>query len=357
MTNILSTIIGIVIAFLGLEFLIFIHELGHFTAAKRSGVGVKEFSLGFWKKIIGFKKGETEYNLRLIPLGGYVSIVGLDSEESKESANSYLNKPKITRLKIILAGVIFNLIFAITALTIVNMHGTKQYKPVINPAKDTPAASVMMPGDEIKRINRVDVLSWNDISSEIQKADGKPITFVIIREGSWKEVVITPVKKEIEDELGGRAERWVVGIAPTGEVFLAPGQPIDKAFLGSLKLTKDCYVLTYSFIGKLFIKQAKAEKGLGGPVLIVSFMTAAAKDGFFTFFYLLAVISLMLAIMNSMPIPILDGGHAMFIGLEAVRGKPLKKTTERYIQTVFFWLLIMLMVFATYLDIGRLLGK
>jgi len=354
MSNLLSTVLGLVIAFLGLEFLIFIHELGHFIAAKRSGVGVKEFSLGFWKKIFGFKIGETEYNLRLIPLGGYVNIEGLDSEEGAESENSFLKKSKLTRLKIIVAGVVFNLIFAITALTFVNMHGTKQLKPTVNPVKDTPAASVFLAGDEIKSVNGVQVTSWNDVSLQLQKSDGQPITFTVISHGIVKDVVVTPVKREVEDELGGKVQRWVVGIAPAGDIFLAPGQPIDQAFLGSLKMTKDCYVLTYTFIGKLFVKKAKAEKGLGGPVLIISFMTVAAKDGFFTFLYLLAVISLMLAIMNSMPIPILDGGHAMFIGLEAVRGKPLKKTTERFIQTIFFYLLILLMLYTIYLDVGRL---
>jgi len=357
MTNVLFTILGVVVAFLGLSFLVLIHELGHFIAAKRAGVGVKEFSIGFGKKLWGFKKGETEYKVCAIPLGGYVNMMGLESDKSDDPNKNYNNKSKLTRLQILAAGVVFNFIFALLMLTLVNMHGVKQYKLNLNPVEGTPAMSVFQKGDEIKSVNGVEVKTWEGVTAELRKSQGQPIRFTILRNGEEKEVSITPVKVETEDEFGAKVERWAIGIAPTGEIILAQGMPLPKAFLESAKTCGNAYVLTYVFIGKIFTKKAKAEKGLGGPVLIVSLMTGAAKDGFFSFLTLLALISLCLGIMNSLPIPVLDGGHIMFLGLEAVRGKPLKKETMNIIQSLFFWLLILLMLFTVYLDIGRLLGR
>lgn len=353
MSNILLTFLSIVFAFIGLGFLVLVHELGHFLAAKTSGVGVAEFSLGFGKKLFGFKKGETEYKVSAIPLGGYVKLMGLE-EKCDDPEKSYMKKPKLIRLKILAAGVVFNFVFALVALTLVNIHGVKQLKLKVNPAKDMPAAEVLVVGDEIKKINGIEVTTWEGIISELKRyQDGKPITLVIMRNGHEKEVSINPVKVETEDEFGGKVEKWVLGIAPTGEVFFAPGMPPAKAFLESVKFCGNAYVMTYVFIGKLFVKKADAKKGLGGPVLIISLLTASAKDSFFSFFFFLAVLSLMLGIMNSMPIPILDGGHIMFLGIEVIRGKPLKNETMNFIQSIFFWLLILLMIFTVYLDIGR----
>ncbi|MDP2907743.1 MAG: M50 family metallopeptidase [Nanoarchaeota archaeon] len=357
MANLLFTILGVAVAFLGLSLLVLVHELGHFIAAKRAGVGVKEFSLGFGKKLWGFKKGETEYKVCAIPLGGYVNMMGLESDKSDDPSKNYNNKSKLTRLQILAAGVVFNFIFAIMMLTLVNMHGVKQYKLNLNTIPDTPAASVLQTGDEIRSVNGVEVKNWEEVTAALRKSEGQPIRLTVIRNGEEKRVSIKPVKVEGEDEFGAKVERWVIGIAPTGEVFLAPGMPLPEAFLESAKTCGNAYVLTYVFIGKIVTKKAKAEKGLGGPVLIVSLMSGAAKDGFFSFLTLLAVVSLCLGIMNSLPIPVLDGGHIMFLGLEAVRGKPLKKETMNVIQSLFFWLLILLMLFATYLDIGRLLGR
>lgn len=352
MSDILITALSIFVAFLGLSILVLVHELGHFTAAKTSKVGVKEFSIGFGKKIWGFKKGETEYQIAAIPLGGYVKLVGLDDEDQSE--RSYTSKSKLTRMKILAGGVVFNFLFAIIVFTLCNMHGMKQLKPTINVAKDMPASLVLKDGDEISKVNGVGVSTWLEFSEELSRSKGEPIKFVVLRNGQELEVVVKPVKMEAEDEFGGKIEKWVIGVGPTGDIIITPGLPAGKAFKKSAELSWKAYATTYKFIGKLFVKEAKAEKGLGGPVLIMTFLTGAVKDGFFSFFSFLAVVSLMLGIMNSLPIPILDGGHMMFLGVEAIRGKPLKKKTERVIQTVFFYLLILLMAFATYLDIGRL---
>jgi regulator of sigma E protease len=354
MSGTLFTIFGVLVSILGLGLLILVHELGHFLAAKTSGVGVTEFALGFGKKLFKFKKGETEYSLRAIPFGGLVNMVGF-ADPNDKSDKSYTSKSKITKLKIILAGVIFNLIFAIIVLTSINMYGVKKMKSEIVPLKDSPAAVMLVSGDEVTKVNDVEVLSWDELSTELKKLSGQPVNLTVLRDGEEKEFTLTPVKVKGEDEYGAVIEKWVIGVYPAGKTFIAPGLPVQKAFLESMRFVKIAYVTTYAFIGKLFVKKASAEKGLAGPITIITLLTLCVQDGFFSFFYFLAVISLMLAVMNSMPIPILDGGHALFLGIEAVVGRPLNKKVTDTIQMLFFYLLILLMLFATYLDIGRLL--
>lgn len=364
MVDTMFLIICIFVSILGLGVLILVHELGHFIAAKRSGVGVTEFSLGFWKKLWGFKRGETEYKISVIPIGGYVKMMGLESEECDDPNKSYANKPKLTRLKILAAGVTFNFLFAMILLTLVNMHGVRKLKPVINVTPDTPAAEVLVSGDEIRNVlisgdysnvNGVEVEDWESLTAELQKSQGRKIRLIILRNGAEKEVNITPVKREVEDEFGGKVEKWMIGIAPAGIIFTASGMSPAKAFIESIKTSGKAYKVTYTFLWRLFTKKAKAEKGLGGPVLIIAFMTAALKDGLYSFVSFLALMSLMLCIMNSMPIPVLDGGHIMFLGVEAIRGKPLSKKVMNKVQYTFFYLLITLMLFVTYLDLGKLL--
>ena len=154
----------------------------------------------------------------------------------------------------------------------------------------------------------------------------------------------------------GKSERMMVGISPSGDAITLPGMNIGEAFIGSLEMTGKVYYLTYMVIAKIFTGNAQAKKTLGGPVLIVSSMSQAAGHGILPFLQFLAIISLALAVMNSMPIPILDGGHVMFLGLEAVRGKPLSDKTMSIITHIFFAILISLMVYITFLDILRISG-
>lgn len=354
MTGLLFTLFKVAVAFFGLGVLIFVHELGHFIAAKHSGVGVTTFSIGFGKKLWGFKRGETEYKVCIIPLGGYVKLMGLE-DKCNDPKKSFANKPKLARLRILAAGVVFNFLFAIILFTFVNMHSSERLRTTVRPGKDMPAAEVLVEGDEIIEVNGVEVFSWEEISAEIGKTDGEPVNLTIIRGKRLLEVKVRPVKQVVEDQFGAKVERWMIGIGPNGETVTVPGMGPAGAFVKSVKTSGEVYVLTYSAIGKLFTKKAKAEKTLGGPVLIMTYMTMSVSYGFLSFLHFLAFISLALAIFNSMPIPVLDGGHMMFIGIEAIRGKPLSKGMMEKIQTFFFVLLLVLMVFILYLDIMRVL--
>ena len=349
--------LGIVAIGFGIGFLVFIHELGHFLLAKRSGVGVKEFSIGFGKKLWGFRKGETEYKICAIPLGGYVNMVGLEYEPEPrdDPAKSYMNKSKFTKLKILAGGVVFNLIFAILAMTLIHMHGTKQLRPNIVPIDGLPAAEFLVKGDEILKIGDVKVTCWREVVEAIKKYHDQPIDLTILRQNKKQEITINPVERDGEDIFGKDVKEWEIGIIPTGEMFMGEGLPVTKAFTKSLYFSGQMYVLTYQALGKLIIGEAKAEKTLGGPVMIGYLMTMSLKDSFLAYFHMLAIISLVLAIMNSMPIPILDGGHIMFLGIEAIRGKALKPRTMEIIQKFFFYLLIALAVFVTFIDITRFL--
>jgi len=347
--------LSLIASFLGLGYLIFIHELGHFSLAKLFKVGVKEFAIGFGKKLWSFKRKETEYSLRAIPLGGFVNMEGLECE-AEDPEKSYAKKPKYARFLILVAGVLYNFLFALLALSIVYMHGVKAFAPEIQVTDEKlPAAEYLVKGDEIISINGVEIKSWKDVSKELDKnTSGNPVQIVVIRENDIKSFEIQPVKIKTEDMLGGEIEKWVLGIAPTGKRILLDGMNPADAFIESVKFSKDMYVLTFVAIGKIFTKEAKAEKTLGGPVLIVSLMSMSVTDGFFSFLYILAIVSLALAIMNSLPIPVLDGGHIMFLGLEAI-GLPVSQKIQVMLQNIFVIALILLMIFVVFLDVQKII--
>lgn len=353
MADVLYALLGLVAALLGIAFLIFIHEIGHFLAAKRVGVGVKEFAIGFGKKLWGFKKGETMYNLRAIPLGGFVKIQGYDSElePGDDPKKSFMSKPKLKRLQVLAGGVVFNFLLAILVFTVVNIHGVKKIAPVITPAG--PAAQVLVAGDKIRAVNAVEVLDWEDVKEELKKADGSPVTLTIIRGGLEKDVEIIPVKVEAEDEFGVKVEKWVIGIQPVGETFTDSMKPAE-AFFEGVNFSGKIFKLTGVGVAKLCTNKAKPSKILGGPVFIISIMALLVKEGFFTYLYFLGLVSLLLGIMNALPIPALDGGHMMFLGIEAIRGKPLNKKILERIQDIFFITLLCLLAYVTYIDIARL---
>lgn len=357
MANVLYVLFGLVAALLGLGVIIFVHELGHFFAAKRVGVGVKEFSIGFGKKLWGFKKGETEYSLKAIPFGGSVRMLGCESEleEGDDPSRSFMSKSKFNRLQILVAGVVFNFLFAIITLTVANIHGVPRLAPVVKPTEG-PAAHVLCTGDKIKAVNGVEVRDWEELRTELKKSDGSPITLTIVHDGFEKEVEITPVKVEVEDEFGMKVGQWIIGITLTGETFLDSMSPA-KAFAESICFSGKVCKLTGIAVVKLFKKEAKVEKTFAGPVYIVSIMTLLAKEGFFSFLHFLGILSLILSIMNALPIPVLDGGHIMFLGIEAVRGKPLNEKVVGIIQSVFFLLLIYFMMIVTFFDVSKILGK
>jgi regulator of sigma E protease len=431
--------------------LIFVHELGHFLVAKRSGVGVLKFSLGFGPKLIGIKRGETEYLLSAFPLGGYVKMIGEDpGDESAEAADpkrSFSRKGVGTRARIILAGPAANLLLPVAIFWgIFTFAGQPYFLPIVGtPEKDSPAAQAgLAAGDEVTALDGRPIARWEEIKAAVQASSGRALRLTLVRSGQTVEMSVTPRAMKTRDVFGQEIEAWDLGLHPLlstriGQVL--PGQVAQQAGLqirdrivaldgtpvaeweqlakaihaspgravrltverggqrfdvtvtpqptkqrtatgeeeigligigpapesqyrrlnplaaltAGLKNTVDLSVLIVQGFVKL-VEGKISPKTIGGPILIGQMAGEVAQRGPVELLSFTALLSLNLAILNLLPIPILDGGHLMFSLIEWFRGKPVSLRKREIAHQVGLVLLVGLMIFAFYNDISRLVG-
>jgi regulator of sigma E protease len=352
MTTIFSFIV-----LLGL--LIFVHELGHFLFAKRLGVGVLKFSLGFGPKLIGKKIGETEYLISALPLGGYVKMLGEDPGEvvsEEDLKRSFQNQPLLRRTAIVLAGPLFNLFLAAFIFSVIFMTGVPVPTTKIGDiVKESPAATAdLRKGDRIVAIDGTALDKWEEMVGIIQKSAGVKLIITVEREGTRFDVPIIPEKKTTKNIFGEDRDIGMIGVASGGEIIQEKISP-PIAILKGFERTIDISVLTIVGIVKLIQRIVPADS-IGGPILIAQLAGEQASAGMTNFIIFTAMISINLGILNLLPIPILDGGHLFFFLIEAIRRKPLSIKIKEIAQQIGLFLIIALMIFAFYNDIMRFLS-
>ncbi|MDA8083888.1 MAG: RIP metalloprotease RseP [Nitrospiraceae bacterium] len=353
----------LVYALILLGILIFVHEFGHFILAKSVGVKVLKFSLGFGPRVIGKTYGETEYVLSALPLGGYVKMLGQSDVPEDEEEISEADKPRAynfqpiwKRFSIVFFGPIFNLLFAVVVFFFIFLGGIPYLLPVvgeINP--DSPALRHgMMKGDSIVEVNGSPILRWDDMTSVIHGSAGKEVRLKVKRDDTILDMTVTPEKKVVKDIFGQGKEVGLIGIAPSGKTAVEKAG-VGGAMKNAVGRTWDISVLTVMSIVKLVQRVLPADT-IGGPIMIFQMAGQQASHGPMSFFTFMAVISINLGILNLFPIPVLDGGHLLFLGIEAVRRKPLNEKVVLVAQKIGLVLLLSLMAFALYNDIGRLIS-
>ena len=344
-----------------LGIIIFVHELGHFLSAKLVGVKVLKFSLGFGPKLIGRKYGDTEYLISSIPFGGYVKMFGEEpGEELKEEEKplAYTYQPVWKRFIIVFSGPLFNLIFAIIIFFCVFIYGFPVLLPEVGEVlTKSPAASAgMMKGDTIISINSSRINQWDEMTKIIHNNPGRSLNFEVRREGEVIAFSIIPEKKIVKDIFGQDKKIGLIGIKPSGNTFMRKSS-LQGAAADSIRRTWDISVLTVVSIVKL-IQRVVPMETIGGPILIVQMAGEQASQGALNFFLFMAIININLGVLNLLPIPILDGGHILFLGIEAIRRKPLNEKVIAIAQRVGLALILFIMAFALYNDIMRLItGK
>ncbi len=338
--------------------LIFVHEFGHFITAKLLGVKVLKFSLGFPPALIKRKWGETEYMVSWIPLGGYVKLLGEDPDSEEEIApddqsRSFTNKPLWARMAIILAGPAFNYVFALIILCAGYVAGWPVLISQIGTVVDNSPAlhAGLKTGDLIKSIDGQPVWRWDDMRSIIERNTDKQLAFTIVRDGREEQISITPAQSDQKGLLGETTGR--IGVSPSGDskrlgFFAAISEGVH--FTGHL--TK-LVVLT---LGKLVTGEI-SPKALSGPITIAQASGESLKLGVFSFVFLLSYISINLAIINLLPIPILDGGHLMFFAIEAITRKPVTGRIREIATQVGLVFIMFLMILVFYNDISRIVTK
>ncbi len=353
-----NIIYAIVAALIGLGILIVIHELGHFLVAKRTGVGVLTFSVGFGPKLWAKKIGETEYALSAFPLGGYVKMVGEDPEEEVKEVDtqrSFSHQGLAKRVAIVAAGPIFNLLLAVAIFTGIFMsYGIPVLTTQVAAVEpDSPADRVgIQKGDRILEIDGQAIKKWEELSSQIKGSQGRALNLRIRRDNQEMEITVQPMKSEGRNIFGEKKESWVIGIASKFSIeksnpWLAVGQAFYK--------TGEYSVLTLVAIYKM-VKGDISPKNLGGPILIAQLAGQQAREGVGSFFFFIAILSVNLGVLNFLPIPVLDGGHLFFFLLEWIIGRPIKLKHRERAQQVGVFILILIMIYAFYNDISRFFG-
>ena len=348
--------LSIVAAIVVLGALIFVHELGHFLLAKLFGVGVEKFSLGFGTKLVGFKRGETEYLISAFPLGGYVKMVGEggDAELSEEEkARSFAGKPPLQRIAVVAAGPVFNLLFAWLLFILLYLVGVPSVTSKIGEVpKDKPAARAgVLPGDVVTAIDGVPVSRWEDMAKIIAGSGSKPLDVQVRRAGGLLSFHITPETRTGKNIFGESVTTPAIGVVSAGEEVIdhfAPGEAFTR---GSVQ-TWNVIRLTVLSMVKL-VERAIPLDTVGGPIMIAKMAGQQAAAGGVSFLAFMALLSVNLGILNLLPVPILDGGHLFFFFWEMIFRKPVSMKAREIAQQVGLALLIGLMVLAFYNDIVR----
>lgn len=354
-----------IVAILIFAGLVTVHEFGHFITAKLSGMYVEEFSIGMGPLLFSKQWGETRYSLRILPLGGYVRVLGEDIEEEKRNEiesvpipeeRRYQNRPVWQRMIFAAAGSIMNVLTAIVifaamflvlgiAVPIENPDTTVYALTENGPA----AAAGVLPGDKILAVDGTAVNTWEELNAQIVQASTEtPLTVLLDRDGSQLTVDILPVRSE-------DGSRSLLGIYAKSAERQAVG-PIKALQLGG-QSTWQITVAMVDVLGDLFtgkINIMDDEEGLTGPVGIVQIIDQSTKAGWVYVLNLAALLSINLAIINLLPIPSLDGSKLVFLLLEAIRGKAIDPMKEGYANLIGFSLMMLLIILVTYKDIMRL---
>jgi regulator of sigma E protease len=358
MESVASTLFAAVVV-LGL--LILVHELGHFLLAKLSGVAVLRFSIGFGPRVVGRRIGETEYVLSLVPLGGYVKMLGEDEEggdsavAAAERERSFAAQPLYKRFAIVLAGPVFNLGFAWIALVLVaGSYGVlkaSQEPRVGGVTPGLPAArSGIRSGDRVLSVDGQAVDTWEALAERILSSGGRPVTLRLRRGEEILEVAVTP-ERQVNRNLFGEdlGEVYRIGIERAMETesvswaaapWVAAQQTWFYGELVALSLAK-------MLLGKISVRE------LGGPITIARVAGERAQGGLKALLEFMAFLGVNLAVLNLLPIPVLDGGHLLFFAIEAVTRRPVQARTREMAQQVGLFVLVSLMLFAMYNDISR----
>ena len=352
----MSTSIFAFIIVLGI--LISFHELGHFLVARLFGVGVEKFSIGFGPKIFGKRIGNTDYCVSAIPLGGFVKMVGEDPNADispDDISVSFTHKHVFKRILIVAAGPFFNLFLAmIIFFGIFQIYGTFILEPSIGEVKENSPAfrGGLETGDRILAINEIPLERWEDMSKIISESNGDELVLHIQRNES---ILVANVKPELittKNIFGEDFQRYVIGITSSGDGSIKELN-FFQAFSESIIQTYNISKLTIVSIVKL-IQGAISTKTLGGPLMIAQMAGQQAKEGISNLLFFIALLSINLAIINFLPIPVLDGGHLVFFFIEAATGRPVNVKFREIAQQVGIFILVMLMIYVFYNDITRM---
>jgi regulator of sigma E protease len=365
-------LLGYLIPFLFvLTIVVFFHELGHFLVARWCGIKVLVFSLGFGPEIAGFNdRHGTRWKISAVPLGGYVKFFGDDNAAStpdrsaaaamseSEKKDSFVYQPVGSRAAVVAAGPIANFLLAIAIFAgifmVVGKQTTTARVDAVQPGSAAEAAG-FKPGDLVLSIDGDKIESFSDMQRIVSVSSGESLKIVVDRDGRAVTLTATPQLKELKDNFGNTHRLGVLGISRSmadGDLKTQKVSPLTAVVMGAQE-TWFVVERTLAYIGGVFAGREAADQ-LGGPIRIAQVSGQVASAGFVALIHLTAVLSVSIGLLNLFPIPLLDGGHLLFYGIEAARGRPLSDRAQEVGFRIGLAIVVMLMIFATFNDILHL---
>jgi regulator of sigma E protease len=354
MSFILSKLMEFAIFLLILSVLIFIHELGHFLAAKRLKIRVEKFSLGFGPKLFSRKVGETEYMLCAIPFGGFIKMAGDSAREHRGERFEFLSRRPGERAQIVFAGPFFNYVLAFFCLWAVFYLGYPRVTSKIGdliPRMPAERAGLLA-DDRITAVDGTAVVYWDDLTKLIHKKKDQDVRLTVVRADKTMELTLSPEMRQVETIWGKQVSVSLIGIKPSEDVILVRYGLFDALVRGTKSLLQ-MTALTVTSIFYIIIGTMSFKESVTGPLGIFSIVVNAAKMGISPILHVIGVLSMSLAIFNLLPLPILDGGHIALAGLEKIRRRPITPKTEDVLTNIGMSFMILLAVFILCNDIVR----
>jgi len=333
--------------------LVVVHEFGHFLVARLVGIRAEKFSIGFGPVILSKKLGETEFVVSLLPLGGYVKLAGESPEEAKGEKWEFASKSLWQRTAVVLAGPLMNALLAYLLFVVVFVAGQPMAVSKIGRVLEgTPAAAAgLLEGDHILAVNGAPVTTWDEVLKGVH-ASTADVALSIERSGVPQEVRVTPIKREARDLSGKKTSRAFLGVAPANEIIHVKTGFFQAWSLAAQRVWEQTVMILLSLwlmvTGALPFKES-----MTGPIGIFFMTQQAAQMGFAYLLYFMGSLSVSLFVLNLLPIPVLDGGHLLFMFIETLKGSPLNERVREKMTQGGMVVLLGLMAFVVLQDISR----
>jgi len=335
--------------------LIIIHEFGHFVMAKRNGVRVEKFSLGFGPVIFSKKIKDTQYSFSLIPFGGYVKLAGDNLLEYKGRPDEYLSKSCGVRARIVLMGPLLNYLMAFLCFWLIFYLGYPMFTTKVDEVMPDYGAKEagILPQDKIIAVEGKSVQFWDELQKEVYpKKEGQILELKVLRQDQVYTFKVKVKEKEITDIWGNKKRIGLIGIRPAGEIVPLRHTLISSIIKGSKKVI-DLTLITYATLFRILLRKISLKESVTGPLGMFYLTKEAARLGVVALLHLMAILNISLAVFNLLPIPVLDGAHLFLLGIEKIRKRKIGYKLEQMITHIGLAFIITLAIFIFYNDLVR----